>query len=148
MGRHTARTGLIAATALAALCCSSCGGGKRFYPVRGTVLANGKPAYGVLIVLHPENDPSLKPLQPSATVRADGSFEMKTYVYDEQAVKDGAPAGKYVVTCVWWPLDRSGYGAENLPDKLQGRYSNPKTSALRAEVLEGPTELPTFELKY
>ena len=147
MGRSTARAVLLTGTALAALCCSSCQGGQRFYPVRGTVLANGKPAYGVLIALHPEDDTGPKALRPSATVRADGSFEMKTYLHAEQAVKDGAPAGKYVVTCVWWPLDRSGYGAENLPDKLKGHYSSPKTSTLRAEVPERPTEL-TFELTH
>jgi hypothetical protein len=147
MGRTTARPVRLTVAALAALCCSSCQGGKRFYPVRGTVLANGKPAYGVLIALHPEDDTGPKALRPSATVRPDGSFEMKTYLHAEQVVKDGAQAGKYVVTCVWWPLDRSGYGGENLPDKLKGRYSNPKTSTLRAEVPEGPTEL-TFDLKY
>src|SRR5262245_6929634 len=147
MGRTTARAVLLTAAALAALCCSSCQGGKRFYPVHGTVLANGQPAYGVLIALHPEDDNSPRAMRPSATVRADGSFEMKTWLHAEQVVKDGAPAGKSVVTCVWLPLDRSGYGAENLPDKLKGRYSNAKTSTLRAEVPEGPAEL-TFELKY
>ena len=147
MGPTTARAVLLTGAALAGLCCSSCQGGQRFYPVRGTVLANGKPAYGVLIALHPEDDTGPKALRPSATVRADGSFEMKTWLHAEQVVKDGAPAGKYVVTCVWWPLDRSGYGAENLPDKLKGRYSSPKTSTLRAEVPEKPTEL-TLELTY
>jgi hypothetical protein len=148
MGRVALRTVVLTAVALAALCCSSCARGKKFYPVHGRVFANGKPAEGVLIVLHPEDDPDPKPVQPSATVQADGSFELKSYLVDQRVVKDGAPAGKYLVTCIWWPADRSKYGPESMPDKLHNKYSSPKTSGLQAEVPEGPTELPTFELTY
>jgi hypothetical protein len=147
MWRPPARRAAFAAIAVAALCCSSCGGGKKFYPVHGRILANGKPAEGVLIVLHPVDDPDPRPIKPSAMVQADGSFELKSFIAEQHIVKDGAPAGKYVVTCVWWPADRPN-APESLHDKLQGRYSNLKTSELRADVAEGPTELPTFELKY
>ena len=79
MGRSTARAVLLTIAALAALCCSSCQGGQRFYPVRGTVLANGKPAYGVLIALHPEDDTGPKALRPSATtIRNTGAFFVPT----------------------------------------------------------------------
>jgi hypothetical protein len=148
VARAPVRCVLLTAAAAVALCCASCGGGKKFYPVHGRVLANGKPAEGVTIVLHPVDDPDPKPVQPTGVVQADGSFELKSFLVDQRVVKDGAPAGKYLVTCIWWPADRSKYGPESMPDKLHNKYSSPKTSGLQAEVPEGPTELPTFELTY
>jgi hypothetical protein len=149
MGRASARTVSLAAMALAALCLSSCQGGKRYYPVRGHVLVNGKPAEGVSVVFYPVDDPDPKPVMPSAIVQADGSFELKSYVVQDRVLKDGAPAGHYQVTCVWYPPDLQKYvnAMMPLPDKLQGRYSDPKTSGLRADVPEQSTELPPFELK-
>jgi hypothetical protein len=148
MGRASLRATLLAATALAALCCSSCQGGKRFYPVRGRVLVNGQPAAGVSIVFYPVDDPDPKPVTPSAIVQADGSFELKSFVVQERVLKDGAPAGTYQVSCVWYPPDLQKYlnAGAALPDRLQGKYADPKASGLRADVPEQPTELPPFEL--
>ena len=56
--------------ALLAACCVSSGGGKRFHPVRGQVFADGKPAEGVMVVLHPTDDADPHPVQPSAVVGA------------------------------------------------------------------------------
>ena len=133
---------------LIALCGSACGG-RRFYPVRGQVLVDGKPAHGVTIIFHPLSNADPHPVQPSAIVDADGSFELHSYVVQDRALKDGAPAGQYQVSCIWYPPDLQQYlgRMENLPDKLQGKYADPKKSGLRAEVREGPTELPPFELK-
>ncbi len=126
----------------------SCQGGKRFYPVRGHVFADGKPAEGVTIVFHPLDDPDPQPVQPSAVVQADGSFVLRSYVVQQRALKEGAPAGKYAVTCVWYPADLQNYlGRENLPDQLHGKYADPKSSVLRAEIPEAGTELPPFEVK-
>src|SRR5262249_15204174 len=147
MNRDARRPGTLLVSALLVLCCSSCQGGKRFYPVRGKVFANGKPAEGVTIILHPLDDPGPKPVQPSAVVQADGSFELKSFLVDQRVLKDGAPAGQYAVTCTWYPPDLEKYiGMENLPDRLQGKYADSKTSGLRATVSEGPTDLPSFEL--
>jgi hypothetical protein len=148
MPRVTARAVVLTAVALVALCSSSCGSGKRFYPVRGRVTINGKPAEGVQVVLYLVDDPDRKPVQPTAVVQADGSFELKSFVLEDRVVKDGAPAGQYQVSCVWYPPDLQKYVAAMLPlpDRLHGKYSDPKTSGLRAEVLEQPTELPAFEL--
>jgi hypothetical protein len=127
---------------------SSCQGGKRFYPVRGYVFVDDKPAEGVTIIFHPLDDSGPKPVQPSAVVQADGLFVLNSYLVQERVLKEGAPAGQYRVTCTWYPTDLQKYlGMENLPDKLQGRYADPKTSGLQAEVSEGPNELPPFELK-
>jgi len=148
MPRVTARTVALTVVALVALGSSSCGGGKRFYPVHGRVTVNGKPAEGVSIVLYLVDDTDRRPIQPSAIVQADGSFELKTFVLDDRTLKDGAPAGQYQVSCVWYPPDLQKYvnAMLPLPDRLHGKYSDPKTSGLKAEVLEQPTELPPFEL--
>ncbi len=132
---------------LLALFCASCQDGKRFYPVRGQVFTNGKPAAGVRIVFHPHDDPDPNGVRPSATVQSDGSFALRTYLLKDRTLKDGAPAGQYHVSCVWYPADLEKYAqADTLPDRLLGRYMNPKTSGLRAEVLDQATDLPAFQL--
>jgi len=148
MPRVTARAVALTAVALAALCTASCTGGKRFYPVRGHVTVNGKPAEGVSIVLYLVDDTDKRPIQPSAIVQADGTFELKSFVLDDRTLKDGAPPGQYQVSCVWYPPDLQRYvnAMLPLPDRLHAKYSDPKTSGLKAEVLEQPTELPPFEL--
>jgi hypothetical protein len=132
---------------LAALCCTSCQDGKTFYPVTGRLMVDGKPGEGVKIVFHPIDDPESS-LLPSAVVAADGSFTLKSWLVEERVLEEGAPAGKYHVTCVWFPADLSGYGAgQAFPDKLHGKYSNKSNSGLEAHVQAAPTELPPFELK-
>lgn len=134
-------------TAIVALCCSSCGYGKRFYPVTGKVLVDGKPAEGLTVVFHPatETEP---PLQPTAIVGSDGSFTLQSWLVEERELKQGAPAGEYRVSCVWYPPDVEKYLANAvLPDRLEGRYGDRNTSGLTAVVKESPTELPPFELK-
>jgi hypothetical protein len=148
----THRPGRPAAALLIALCCTSCSRGPQYYPVRGQVLANGKPADGALIVFHPDGTTDPHALRPSATVRPDGSFELQTYVAADRAMKDGAPAGPYQVTCVWFPAPSPNAGenalkVDVLPDKLGRRYADPGRSGLRAEVLTQPTELPPFKLE-
>src|SRR5689334_10335400 len=76
MWRPLARRIVFAAVAIAAVCSSSCSRGKTFYPVHGKLLVNGKPAEGVNIVLYLIDDPDTKPLQPSGSVGADGTFEI------------------------------------------------------------------------
>jgi hypothetical protein len=139
---------MITAIAVAAVCTTSCNRGKQFYPVHGKLLVNGKPAEGVNIVLYLIDDQDAKPLQPSASVQADGTFEVKTYIVQDRCVKEGAPAGKYQVSCVWYPADLQKYlnAGAALPDRLHGKYADPKASGLTAEVHEQPTDLPTFEL--
>src|SRR5688572_17478751 len=109
---------------LLALCFGSCQDNHRFSPVRGSVLVDGKPGEGVMVVFHPveQTDP---PLQPYAVVGADGTFSLQSWLADERTLKAGAPAGQYQVTCVWYPEDLAKYGAgEELPDKLRGKYAN------------------------
>jgi hypothetical protein len=148
MQRPTFRPALRLMLVLTALCCASCQGGKVCYPVRGQVFVNGQPAAGVMVVLHAIDDPDPNPVQPSGVVQADGSFTLKSFFVQDRVLKEGAPAGKYRVTCVWYPADLQKHlGQEKLPDKLQGHYADPKTSGLQVEVLERETELSSFQLK-
>ena len=126
--------------------CSACQKGQPFYPVRGQVFVAGKPAEEALVVFHPVEDTDPPALRPSARVQADGSFTLRSY--DPKTCptpKDGAPAGEYRVTVTWVPANYTEY-RNVLPDKLQGRYSDPKTSGLRAVVKGEPNELPPFQL--
>jgi hypothetical protein len=147
MRRAAVRPCLHLAATLVLLCCCACGG-QRFYPVHGRVLVNGKPANGVKITFHPlESKAEGPPVLPTAVVQADGTFSLQTFLVDQRTLKEGAPAGHYQVSCVWYPEDLMKYlGQEILPDKLQGKYANPKSSGLRAEVTAGPTELPPYNL--
>ena len=71
---------------------------------------------------------------------ADGSFALSTYT-----ANDGAPAGEYAVTVVWWnpPVDAEGKPGPNL---LPQRYAKPETTPLKAVVKAGPNEV-VLELK-
>jgi hypothetical protein len=145
MRPRTARAVLLTATALGALTGSSCQPGQRFHPVRGQVWCDDQPAAGALVVFHPANDPDPQAIRPSAYVLADGSFTLQSFDRQGRASRDGAPAGEYRVTVSWFPPNAGRY-TNVIPDKLQGRYSNPKTSGLRADVKEGDNEIPPFRL--
>lgn len=113
------------------------------YAVRGTVLYKNKPATGAWVVFHPlENVDTGRPL-PLATVEADGSFRLSTY-----KLHDGAPPGRYAVT-VLWPSDavKGEDGTPMGPDRLKGRYADPKNTPLQVELRAAPNELEPFHLK-
>lgn len=108
------------------------------YPVHGRVLVAGKPASGALVVLVPVHDPDA--LHPFGQADDAGAFTLTT-----RATGDGAPAGEYTVTIEWRrkksnPFDKEG------PDRLQGRYSDPRKSSLHARVEPMPNDLPPFQL--
>lgn len=131
--------------ALAALC-GSCGKpqGDRvpIYPVHGSVTVNGQPAANAMVVFHSQN-PAVR-LNPHGRAQADGSFQVSTY-----ELNDGAPAGEYIVTVVWCdpPPPGSSSDAPEGPDKLKGRYVNPRNSKLRVTVQEATNNQPKFELQ-
>jgi hypothetical protein len=133
----------LACASLALLTCS-CGknGRQEVYPIEGQVFgANDLPAAGALVIFHP-----VEPLQgdvdkPRGYVDDNGSFTLTTYEKD-----DGAPAGEYIVTVEWRPKKTNPFEKEK-GDRLQGRYSNAKTSPLRATVQKEPTKLKPFKLE-
>jgi hypothetical protein len=103
------------------------------------VLFDGKPAAGATVFFCPV-ETEAEALAPYGVTDADGSFTLTTYL-----TFDGAPAGEYVVTVRWPGPPRRGEDAQG-PDRLKGRYDDPKTSKLRATVEKKPNELPPFQL--
>ncbi len=129
-----------------ALFCTSCSNDaidrKDTFPVTGRVLIDGDPVKDVAVRCLGEAGIDKKsPTVSSAFTDAEGKFEISTYESG-----DGVPVGKYVLTFEWGKLNLMSmqYGG---PDKLKGKYSNPKTSQHKFEVVAGqPKDLGTLEL--
>jgi len=135
---------LLAIVAGLALGLASChrGNDRPVFPVTGRVFFQGKPAEGarVTFVSLTDNDPK-KP-KPGAQVGNNGVFRLSTY-----ASYDGAPPGRYAVLIVY-PSPSQKIDDENAgPDLLQGRYADPKTTPLKAEIKEGTNDLEPFNLQ-
>ena len=121
-----------------------CGGdGLEVVPASGQLLlkkSNGKlvPMESARIVLIPLANAEKYQAFPAAQTGNDGKFELGTY---QKA--DGAPEGEYKVTVRWSPRKkpkRNVLGQGNWdagPDKLRGKYSDRKTTTLRATVTAG-----------
>ena len=125
------------------LVCSACGEPSYqevpVYPAAGQITVKGKPAYGAVVVFHPQGDVGMtKGNKPFAMVAEDGSFQATTYV-----TGDGAPAGDYIVTVVW-PEDPHARGPS--PDRLRGRYATPERSDLKATIGPEENNLPPWNL--
>jgi hypothetical protein len=141
--RRRAVRGLFVA-AFAALVGVLAGCGKRgwleTYPVKGTVLVDGKAAKGATVSFHPREATGDKPYLPTGQTDENGEFSLSTFV-----TNDGAPAGEYDVTVVWSvrynPISTLWEG-----DKLNGQYADKSKSTLRVSVEKHPQQLPPFEL--
>ena len=104
-------------------------------PAGGTVTVDGRPAAGASLLFFPAPyQPNARGAAvPSATVGADGRFALSTF-----GTADGAPPGQYVVAVTWnvprpGQRPKGGYdGPED--DRLGGRYSDPQTTRLTADV--------------
>lgn len=138
----------IAGVLLSALVgCGKSDGRLKVYPVNGTVTVKGQPAKGAKIMINSTDAARRGPgmPMPTGTVVDDGSFTLNSY-----ASGDGAPAGEYNVAIVWpEPVKRPNPNIPDAPparDRLNGKYSVPDSSGLKASVREEPTELPPFEL--
>jgi hypothetical protein len=112
---------------------------KPVYPVTGKVFFEGCPVPNAVVTFHLV-DGNKFTRSGDALVESDGSFALSTYT-----ANDGAAAGDYAVTVVWWnPLvDAQGKPGPNL---LPERYSKPDTTPLKAKVTTGKNEL-VLELK-
>lgn len=111
------------------------------HQVSGEVFLDGKPASGAVVHFHPVDN--AEGSAAFATVKEDGSFELSTY-----GSEDGAEAGKYRITLVWFD-ETQGEERETIygPDRFGDRYSNPKTSGLNATVRAGENDTLRFDLK-
>jgi hypothetical protein len=114
------------------------------YPVRGKVTVDGEPTKGVYVFLVPEKQPATHGIYPNAITDEHGVFWVSTY--DSE---DGAPLGEYTVTAKW-PKGEGLMVNSDSPDRLDNRYTDPKTSTIKITVKEAtkanPNEVPPLEL--
>ena len=125
--------------AIALVSLASCSGdGPKLHPVRGSVFFNEKAAEGATVVFHLIGGESTAP-SPSGTVKADGTFSLRTHPHGE-----GAPEGDYIVLITWYPPNAREL--DNPKNQLPNRYASHSESPLRATVKKGSNELEPFRL--
>ena len=135
---------LAAMSILAASCSKQTLPGPVPHPVHGKVMYRGQPAKGFRVVFYPLGEQGKRKFAPSAISDEKGEFRLCSYHPD-----DGAPTGEYAVT-FQWPQAVKTIDENELPqevDRLQDRYSNPKTSRFKATVREGDNTLDPFVLQ-
>ena len=134
----------VALAAFAMVWLSGCGKSRpATYPVSGRITIGGKSPTGAWIVFHRSDTPDLRAMKPFGKVGEDGRFAMQTFVPD-----DGAPVGNYAVTVVWpAPAPKGDPDAIEGPDRLQGRYSDPKNPASQVTVRPENTVLEDITLR-
>jgi hypothetical protein len=133
--------GLVACASVV-LC--SCGRSNRLpvYPVKGTVLVDGKPVKGVHLSFWPENGAAdVGAYSPQAETDENGAFVLSTY-----DAGDGAPAGKYFVTARL-PERYNIVSNQWEGNKLKPMYNDPKSSKLSFQIEPQPNELPPIKLE-
>lgn len=115
---------------------------KETVPVKGEVYVDGNPASNLQVTLHDVKGMDTQhPTFSTAMTDDKGKFVVSTYNQG-----DGVPEGEYTITFMWGQLNLLSmqYGG---PDKLKGRYSDPKKSQFRCKVEKGkPTDLGKIEL--
>ena len=122
--------------------CASCGR-TTIYPVSGKVTYKGSPASGAAVFFYRQGADSVNEPAIMGIVQDDGSFELVC-----GSLGKGAPAGDYDVVIEWKTAVSKGKGRpQRGPDKLKGRFADPKQPLLHAKVEAKTNELPAFELR-
>jgi hypothetical protein len=130
---------LSAALALTAV---SCGNKNKLYPVSGKVTYQGAPAPGAAVFFYRQGVDPMNEHLTMGLVQEDGSFELVC-----GSLGKGAPAGEYDVVIEWKQVSGQSKGRpQHGPDKLKGRYADPRRPLLHAVVKADTNNLPPFEL--
>jgi hypothetical protein len=128
-------------TAALALTPVSCGPNK-LYPVSGKVTYQGAPAIGAAVFFYRHGADPMSEHMTMGIVQDDGSFEVVC-----GPLGKGAPPGDYDVVIQWKQVSgQSKGGPRHGPDKLKGRYADPKRPLLHATVEAKTNNLAPFEL--
>jgi hypothetical protein len=115
---------------------------KQTFKVTGTILVDGG-APSSPLQIRCQSATGLDQAMPTisqAISQEGGAFEIATY-----EAGDGVPPGEYIITLKWQefnPLSMS-YGG---PDRLGGRYEDPKTSTIRFTVADQPVDLGELQV--
>ncbi len=128
---------------LVSLACASCGHrANGLYPVSGEVTFNGSPASGAAVFFHRKGADRIKEQMMMGIVRENGAFELVC-----GSSGKGAPPGEYDVTIEWKDIPGQIRGRpRHGPDKLNGRYADPKNPRLHATIKQEPNRLAPFDL--
>jgi hypothetical protein len=129
-------------TAALALAYASCGNKNNIYPVSGKVIYKTSPTSGATVFFTRKGGDTMNDDMIMGIVQEDGSFELVC-----GSLGKGAPLGEYDVLIEW----KQGSGQnksrpQHGPDKLKGRYADPKHPLLHATVEAKTNALPPFEL--
>jgi hypothetical protein len=128
--------------AVLALACASCSNKNNIYPVSGKVTYKGSPATGATVFFHRQGGDAMNDHMMMGIVQDDGSFELVC-----GSLGKGAWPGEYDVLIEWKRVSGQSKGRpQHGPDKMKGRYADPKRPLLHATVEEKATNLPPFEL--
>jgi hypothetical protein len=131
-------------TAMIALACASCGNSNNLHPVSGNVLYKGAPAVNATVFLRRQGVDPLNQQAIMGIVQADGGFTLVCESFGK-----GAPPGEYDVLIEWKhdpKLIRTGSNTRPPPDRLKGRYADPKRRRFHVTIKAGPNDLAPFEL--
>jgi hypothetical protein len=133
---------LFGLAAMLALICASCGNKNNIYPVSGKVTYKGAPAAGATVFFHRQGGDSMNEHMMMGIVQEDGGFELVC-----GSLGKGAYPGDYDVLIEWKRVIGQSKGRpQHGPDKLKGRYADPKRPRLHAVVKAEANELPPFKL--
>jgi len=126
---------------LLSLAFASCSNRTNIYPVSGKVTYKGQPAAGATVFFFRQGaDPVREPMI-MGIVMQDGSFELSC-----GSLGKGAPAGDYDVAIEWKQRSMPNRKQGRMPDKLNGRYADPRHPLLRAKVEAESNQLSPFDL--
>jgi hypothetical protein len=129
-------------TAVLALTCGSCGNKSTLQPVSGQVTYQGTPASGATVVFHRQGGDPMNEHMIMGIVQEDGSFELVC-----GSLGKGAPCGEYDVLIEWKPVSGQSKGRpQHGPDKLKGRYADPKRPGFRVTIKAERNDLAPFIL--
>jgi hypothetical protein len=130
------------ALAIVTLACASCDRKEKIYPVSGNVMYKNLPAAGATVFFHRQGCDPMNEHMIMGVVQDDGSFELVC-----GSLGKGAPPGEYDVLIEWKRSAGQNKGRpQHGPDKLKGRYADPKHPLLHATVEAQATNLPAFNL--
>jgi hypothetical protein len=125
-----------------ALACASCSNKNNIHPVSGKVTYKGAPAAGAAVFFYRHGGDPMNEHLIMGLVQEDGTFELVC-----GALGKGAPPGEYDVVIEWKEVLGQGKGrSERGPDKLEGRYADPKHPRIQATIKADRNDLAPFDL--
>ena len=141
-GENAVRKIVFYVAAVLMLTCTSCGNRNNLYPVTGRVSYRGSPASGATVFFHRQGGDPMNEHMIMGIVQEDGTFELVC-----GALGAGASPGEYDVVIEWRPVIGQSKGRpQHGPDKLKGRYADPKTPRLHATILAERNDLAPFDV--